>query len=136
MASLWRVVIVLSFALLSMQGAQAHALQQSQFGDATPHRALRHSGHAMQAEHTDALAFSRCADEFADANPGGHAPAPFNHHHGHCPCCVAGCGVHCGAMLAAFGFAGQAPDDSLPRTHPVSRYDGITRAPPVRPPIV
>jgi len=139
MGSLWRVVILLSFAWLSMQGVQAHAYAQA--GDTAAHgSAVRPRAHeARRMAPAAQLASASCADESSDAATSGQPTSKSGHQHqqhGHCACCMTGCGVHCGALLAAFRFSAQTPDHSLPRTHPVTRYDGVTRAPPVRPPIV
>jgi len=143
MGSLWRVVILLSFAWLSMQGVQAHAYAQTD--DAVAHGSVvrPHAADAQRVAHVAQLAAASCADESAEAGTEGRPASPqsghheHHHQHGHCVCCMTACGVHCGALLAAtFSFSAQAPDHSLPRTHPVTRYDGVTRAPPVRPPIV
>ncbi|WP_460901365.1 hypothetical protein [Paraburkholderia jirisanensis] len=140
MGSLWRVVILLSFTWLSMQGVQAHAYPQVDDAASSHGSTIRpHAHDAQRVAHDAQLAAVSCADESADAATSGQPTSKSGHRHqqhGHCACCVTGCGVHCGALLAAFSFSAQAPDHGLPRTHPVTRYDGVTRAPPVRPPIV
>jgi hypothetical protein len=124
MASLWRAFVVLLFALLSMQGAQAHVDRHD------------HARFADVPSHAGLVALAGCADASADANPERKPSSSSGCHHGHCACCMMGCGVHCGALPVAVSLAAPVTEDSPPRTHPVTRYDGITRAPPVRPPIV
>ncbi|MFC0400968.1 hypothetical protein [Paraburkholderia rhizosphaerae] len=123
MMPLLRFFIVLSLSLLAMQGARAHT----------------HVADALRA--VSVCAPARACDKGGDAGPravlgasagGGRYAA---HHHG-CSCCATGCGLHCGALIETFRFsAALRQANGVSRPHAARRYDGIKRAPPVRPPI-
>src|SRR5258708_36346958 len=122
MTPLWRMVIVLSLALLTMRGASAHEHAQHSMSTA-------HATH-MTAVHADSRAASQiplhCSDTTATS-------APCRHDHS--ICCTTACGVHCGALFIAFRFEPRASDSLLPRPFSEPRHDGVTHAPPLRPPI-
>ncbi len=119
--SLRRILIVLSLALLAMQGAFAHehAVQAR-----SPGHGIIVTGAAGQP-YTSSHTPSRCATMLA----------PRLCRHGHSSCCAAVCGVHCGAILQTFRFEPRISDTSPPRPLAELRDDGVTHAPPVRPPI-
>lgn len=119
--SLRRILIVLSLALLAMQGAFAHehAVQAR-----SPGHSIIVTGAAGQL-YTSSHTSSRCATMLA----------PGSCRHGHSSCCVAACGAHCGAILATFRFEPRISDTSPPRPLTELRDDGVTHAPPLRPPI-
>jgi hypothetical protein len=129
MKTLLSIVIVLSLALFVTQRASAHG-----YGDSV--------GVARMA---DAAAPSRAVDAArgdmpgeAACLPGRDAPVPGPHRSQHrCACCMTGCGAHCGMLGVALRFVAPPVDeDALRPSHPEALYDGVTRAPPVRPPIV
>jgi hypothetical protein len=114
-------LIVLSLALLAMQGAFTHE-------QAVPARSPGHgiviTGAAGQP-YTSSGTPSRCATMLA----------PGSCRHGHSSCCVAACGAHCGVILETFRFEPRISDTSPPRHLTELLNDGVTHAPPLRPPI-
>ncbi|SDG84610.1 hypothetical protein SAMN05216466_105388 [Paraburkholderia phenazinium] len=118
---LTRLLLLLSLALLTAHGASAHE------------RAVDSQHMAMPSVEG---AFGTAANAPAHC-PGSEATAsgePCGHDHAPC-CCVVTCGVHCGALFVAFQFEPHALDSAHPQSLPEPRRDGLTHAPPVRPPI-
>jgi len=118
MTLLSRILIVLTLALLGMQGASACEHEHA----STSPRAMRsHDAMRAVATHCDASTETR------------DAGSPC--HHAHSLCCMTTCGVHC-AMPSTAGVPARMPsaDVPVPRSDPART--GVTRAPPVRPPIV
>ncbi|CAB3746608.1 hypothetical protein LMG29542_00252 [Paraburkholderia humisilvae] len=107
--SLLRLFIVLSLALLAMQGARAHT----------------HDVDAVRA-----VALCASAQQPVSARDGQAASCRHR-----CPCCATDCGVHCGALIETYRFCPQRRADGVARPSAAPRYAGIMRAPPVRPPI-
>ncbi|WP_087733788.1 hypothetical protein [Paraburkholderia piptadeniae] len=118
MTLLSRILIVLTLALLGMQGASACEHEHV----STSTRAMRsHESMRVVATHCDASMDTRDA-----GSPCRHA---------HSLCCMSMCGVHC-AMLSTAGVPARmsSADVPVPRSDPART--SVTRAPPVRPPIV
>jgi hypothetical protein len=106
MKLLWRILIVLTFALLGMQSASA----------------CEHADAPHALEHANAI------------HRMGDSQAPC--HHDHAFCCSTACGAHCCALLSGIGASPRVTSSDVPVTHSDPQCAGITRAPPVRPPIV
>lgn len=128
MICLGRFLIVLSLALLAMQGAFAHEHVMPMQG----------KGVAMQmagvASNRDALLHSAPSLSFHCETAVAGEP-PRGRDHGHCACCMSACGVHCGAVLTTARFEPRSLDTTLPPPFAEPRRDGVTHAPPVPPPI-
>lgn len=127
MSCLRRFFIVLSLALLSMQGALAHehAAFVHHVGGT-----MRMTGVAGKFDNAQMLSAmpSHCADmtgTTVDARSG----------HGRCACCTTACGIHCGAVLVDFRFEPAKPGSVPPLSRLALRHDSVTYAPPVPPPI-
>lgn len=116
-----RLLLLLSLALIAAHGASAHEHEAD-----SQEMAMSSAGVALV---TAADASSYCPASTAPA-----AGQPCGHDHAPC-CCVTTCGIHCGALLVAFQFEPHALDSAHPRALPELRRDGLTHAPPVRPPI-
>jgi hypothetical protein len=133
MKSLLRVVIVLLLALLAMRDAGARVNTTSDM------RTLRHAAAGMSMRTAGAPAEASHAAACMPSDAGALMGSRDRHRHGGL-CCMTGCGACCGACCGAPVPALRivvAPADDVP--HPRSRSDardeGVTRAPPVRPPI-
>ncbi|TXC87537.1 hypothetical protein FRZ40_08130 [Paraburkholderia azotifigens] len=119
MKSLWRIVIVLTFSLLGMQGASA----------------CEHH-HDVSSSAVHAQAFSMYADAAhcvastteRDRNPSCQRT--------HSLCCMSACGVHCGALLSNAGGSARVASSRMPTADSDAMRASVTRAPPVRPPII
>ncbi|MEM5382197.1 hypothetical protein VSR68_01095 [Paraburkholderia phymatum] len=122
MTLLWRILIVLTLALLGMQGASACEHEHAATSPSPSTRAMHmdESMHAV-ATHCDASMDTRDA-----GSPCRHA---------HSLCCMTMCGVHCSAMSSGASVPARmsSADVPVPRSDPARA--GVTRAPPVRPPI-
>lgn len=120
MTPLWRMFIALTFALLGMQGASACEHGPASAGvvsaHASPTAASRHGDEALRSMDMRGP-ISRC-------------------HRTHSPCCTTMCGAHCGALLPTTGSSVPAQPVRLQPSRSEPLRAGITRAPPVRPPIV
>lgn len=116
-----RLLLLLSLALLAAHGASAHEHQAD-----SPEMTMSSAGAALV---TTADASSHCPASMTPA-----AGQPCGHDHAPC-CCIPTCGIHCGALLVAFQFEPHAFDSAHPQPLPELRRDGLTHAPPVRPPI-
>lgn len=114
MKSLWRIFIVLTFALLGMQGASA---------------CEHHHDAALQAMsmHTNAV-HRDTSTNTSDSNSSCHRT--------HSLCCMTACGAHCGALLSNVGVAARIASSDVPGADSDPARASVTRAPPVRPPIV
>src|SRR5690349_23551278 len=113
MKSLWRIFIVLTLALLGMQVASACEHHH----DASP---------PVMNMHTNA---AHCA---MSTNP---RDSDSSCHRSHSLCCMSACGVHCGALLSNVGMATRVASLDVPGAGSDPARAGVTRAPPVRPPI-
>ncbi|MEW6346876.1 MAG: hypothetical protein RXR20_16715 [Paraburkholderia sp.] len=119
MLFLKRLLILLSLALFTAQGAFAH----------------EHAGRmvsmtmssAADGQSTTSSTEAHCEDASASGQPCGGA-------HLLC-CCAAACGIHCAALFAAFQFEPHGSGPALPQLLSEVRREGLTHAPPVRPPI-
>jgi hypothetical protein len=119
MKSLWRILIVLTFSLLGMQGASACG-HHHEVGS----RVMR-----VHVSSTHAHA-ARCV---ASTSEGGQNASC---HRTRSLCCTSACGVHCGALLSSGGVSVRVASSELPAADSDVMRASITRAPPVRPPIV
>ncbi|SEJ27430.1 hypothetical protein [Paraburkholderia diazotrophica] len=119
MTLLSRILIVLTLALLGMQGASACEHEHASQPPRTMHS---HESMRVVAMHCDVSMDTR------------DAGSPCSHSHS--LCCMTMCGVHCSAMLSGAGVPARmsSADVPVPRSDPACA--GVTRAPPVRPPIV
>jgi hypothetical protein len=120
MSSLWRILVVLSIALLFTQRVSAHE-----------HDMQRIDGSGAQVVHRVATA--------EHAHGVSHVSAHCDMLHcvcGHASCCATMCGAHCGALFVAWRFEPWTPDASLPFSTTGPYRAGISHAPPLRPPIV
>ena len=122
MTAVWRILIVLCLALSVTQGAFAHVhATEAMVGGAAMQMAhgVDHApGVVSGIQHCDTMA--------ASAKPC---------HHDSSFCCATPCGVHCGALFAAFRFEPRASGASLPPALSEPQRAGVTRAPLLRPPI-
>ncbi|MFC0575204.1 hypothetical protein [Paraburkholderia solisilvae] len=127
MTSFLRFLIVLSLAMLTTQGARAHAR------DDDPLRLV------VICAHEQVLGRS---EEAARVETAASGPAHLvsvddrqraSHHC--CLCCMTDCGAHCAALMGNSRFSTHASTKGLAHSRTAPRYAGITRAPPVRPPI-
>ena len=135
MLFLKRLLVLISLVLFSAHVAFAHA--------AFAHGGLSNE-HAAQMFNMAIKTSSAANAPFAASVAPAHCPAyspglaasgqPRGHDHSLC-CCVATCGIHCGALFVVLQFEPRAPDLTLPSPLPEQRRDGLTHAPPVRPPI-
>ncbi|MBB2979203.1 hypothetical protein [Paraburkholderia tropica] len=114
MPFLRRLLLVFAFALLSMRGASA-----------CEHEAVMPMTHAAQS-------VARHAAEAGCTSSSGHQGSS----HCHASCCVAGCGVHCGAPPLAARFEAWGAGAHAPPVVAVRLRAGITHAPLLPPPIV
>ncbi|BCF87554.1 hypothetical protein [Paraburkholderia largidicola] len=114
MKSLWRILIVLALALLGMQGASA---------------CEHHRDASLQAMsvHTNAI-HRDTSTNTSDSTSSCHRM--------HSLCCMTACGTHCGALLSNIGMAMRMASSDLPGADSDPARASVTRAPPVRPPIV
>jgi hypothetical protein len=137
MLFLKRLLILFSLVLFSAHGAFAHvAFAHSEWSS---EHAAQMSGMVMETSSAANMNVSpsasgapaHCLAYSHGLVASGH---PCGHEHGRC-CCVATCGVHCGALFIAFQFEPRVPGSTLPPPLPEQRRDGLTHAPPVRPPI-
>jgi hypothetical protein len=121
-----RLFIVLSFAMMAIQGARAHAR------DADPTRpAVAACAHMRVSDEAWRTRTAASGPVHVAANDDRqHAP------HHRCLCCTTDCGAHCTALIDHLRFCAHAGADGLAQLRAVPPYSGITRAPPVRPPIV
>ncbi|MGH8781396.1 hypothetical protein [Paraburkholderia sp.] len=103
---MWRILIVLSIALLFTQRVAAHE-------------------HDVQVVHRVAT---------AEHVQGVHCDA-LHCEHSHASCCTTMCGAHCGALFVAYRFEPWTPDASQPPLAAGSRRASISYAPLLRPPI-
>ena len=127
MSCLRRFLIVLSLALLSMQGALAHE------HPAFAHHAGGTMGMTGVAGKFDTSQMLSAMSSHCAGMTGTMADAP--HDHGRCACCTTACGIHCGALLADFRFEPAKPGSMSPQPRRELRRDSVTYAPPVPPPI-
>jgi hypothetical protein len=130
MRVLLRVIFVVSLMLLTMQGAGAHVRNR---GSDTPRIAVADQSSRTAGPSHEALHDAACMPMGADPVPG---PGPRDRHHHGCLCCTTSCGVHCGALVDASRMAIPALGPAaLPPSRPDAHDDGVSHAPPVRPPI-
>ncbi|WP_146230001.1 hypothetical protein [Paraburkholderia tropica] len=122
MPFLRRLLLVFAFALLSMRGASA-----------CEHAAVMPMTHAVQ--HVGQSVAQSAALHAADAGCMSSS-AHQGSSHCHASCCVAGCGVHCGAPPLAARFEAWGAGAHAPPLVAVSLRAGITHAPLLPPPIV
>ncbi|CAG9215209.1 conserved hypothetical protein [Paraburkholderia sabiae] len=113
MKLLWRIVIVLTFSLLDMQGAFACEHHHDVSSRVVP----------MHAETAHCLASTSAHDRDASC------------HGTHSLCCMSACGVHCGALLSSVSVSAHAVSSEIHFADSDAMRASITRAPPVRPPI-
>jgi hypothetical protein len=123
-----RFLIVLSLALLAMQGAFAYERMMPMPGDGAAMQRRGVTGD-VSAPHVASSLPPHC-ETTAAAEP------PCNHDRDHCACCTAACGVHCAVLLSAWRFEPPSLDATLPPPLAELRRDGLTHAPPLPPPIV
>ena len=126
MTCLGRFLIVLALALLSMQGAFAHE-------HVTP--MPDGAGAMMVGVAADADPGASDVVSSMPSHYAGMAPSGTPVGHDHCACCTTFCGVYCGVLFAAFHFEPRKPGATPTRPLLEARRDGVTRAPPVPPPI-
>jgi hypothetical protein len=126
MILLLRFFIVLSLALLAMQGARAHARN----ADAMQPAWLCVRAPVCNGTDEVSQAASYVRAQRVSIGDGQLAP-----HHHRCLCCMTDCGAHCAALIVTIRVDVQGRADGLPRPRAVPRYAGVMRAPPVRPPI-
>lgn len=119
MTLLWRLFIVMSLALLTMQGAFAH----------------EHAMRPADAVHTMHLSAAHVATSSAMSHYEGVTTSNGPCRHDHSFCCATACGVHCAALFVTFRFDTRVPDALLPRPLSEPRHEGVTHVPPLRPPI-
>jgi hypothetical protein len=127
MSCLRRILIVLSLALLSMQGAFAH-----EYAVLVIHDAGKTGISSGPGEIGAARTLSSMPSHCTDMND---ITSHTLHGRERCPCCTTACGTHCGALLAAFRFEPAQPGSMRPQPRREFRRDGVTYAPAVRPPI-
>lgn len=128
MISLQRFLVVLSLTLLAMQGAFAHVASHLNHQPSSMHMTMVSSMPMNHAEISGGVthATSPCCNDAACGLPGRHD---------HCACCASACGIHCGALLTAYRFEPRTFAASLPSPLPEPLRDGVTHAPPLKPPI-
>ena len=137
MLFLKRLLILFSFALFSAHGAFAHVAHAQ--GELSNEHAAQMSGMVMETS-SAANANVTPAASGVPAHCPAYSPSPVasghpcGHDHALC-CCVATCGIHCGALFVVLQFEPRAPASTLPSPLPEQRRDGLTHAPPVPPPI-
>jgi len=130
MLFLKRLLILISLTLLFAHAAFAHGELSNEQAAQTFSMAMETSSAANVSLAASAVPVHCPAD-----SPGLAASGqPCGHDHSLC-CCVATCGIHCGALFIVLQFEPRAPDSTLPLPLPEQRRDGLTHAPPVRPPI-
>ncbi|MPW16270.1 hypothetical protein GCT13_04830 [Paraburkholderia sp. CNPSo 3157] len=122
MTLLSRILIVLTLALLGMQGASAC---EHEHASPSPRAMRMHESMRVVAMHCDA------SMDTLDTRDAG---APCRH--AHSLCCMTMCGVHCSAMLSGAGVPARISSANVPVPRSDPARAGVTRAPPVRPPIV
>jgi hypothetical protein len=135
MLFLKRLLILISLTLLFAHVAFAHAAFAH--GELSNEQAAQTFSMAMETSSAAnvPLAASAVPVHCPADSPGLAASGqPCGHDHSLC-CCVATCGIHCGALFIVLQFEPRAPDSTLPSPLPEQRRDGLTHAPPVRPPI-
>jgi hypothetical protein len=122
MNSVWRILIVLCLALSMTQGvfAHAHVTVATEYGA------------PMQMTH-DLDNVAGVVSETPHCNSMAASAMPCRHDHSFC--CSTSCGVHCGALFAAFRVEPHADGTSLPPPLSEPQRAGVTRAPLLRPPI-
>jgi hypothetical protein len=141
MLFLKRLLILFSLVLFSAHGAFAHvAFAHSEwYSEWSSEHAAQMSGMVMETSSAANVNVSPSASGApAHCLAYSHGLVVPDHpcRHEHCPCCcVATCGIHCGALFIAFQFEPRVPGSTLPPPLPEQRRDGLTHAPPVRPPI-
>ncbi|WP_109482471.1 hypothetical protein [Paraburkholderia sp. C35] len=118
MKSLWRILVVLTLVLLGMQGASAC---EHHHGDAA--RTMR-----MQQVRQASVVHCATSMNMDDASSSCHRT--------HSLCCMSACGAHCSALLSAIGVTARVASSDVPATGSDPARTSVTRAPPVRPPIV
>ncbi|MBN3755409.1 hypothetical protein G3N95_20870 [Paraburkholderia sp. Tr-20389] len=118
MKSLWRILIVLTLALLGMQGASACEHRH----DVSPRAMSMHASAPAPVVH--------CVTSTDTSDP----TAPC--HRTHSLCCLTLCGAHCSALLSSMGMSARIASSDLPGIDSDPARASVTRAPPVRPPIV
>lgn len=121
MSSLWRILVVLSIALLFTQRVSAHEQDVQRIA---VNNGAQVSHRIATAEHEHRVS---------------HLSAHCDMLHcvcGHASCCATMCGAHCGALFVAWRFEPWTPDASLPSSATGPYRAGISHAPPLRPPIV
>ncbi|MEM5291170.1 hypothetical protein ACFQ3P_17510 [Paraburkholderia sabiae] len=112
MKLLWRIVIVLTFSLLGMQGA---------FACEHHHHDVSSGVVPVHAEAAHCLASTSDRDSSC--------------HRTHSLCCMSACGVHCGALLSSVSVSAHAAASEIHFADSDAMRASVTRAPPVRPPI-
>ncbi|WP_321783380.1 hypothetical protein [Paraburkholderia sp. J94] len=122
MPFLRRLLLVFTFALLSVRGAGA-----------CEHEAVMPMTHASR--YVSQHASQHVAQPVAQAGCMS-APAHQGSSHCHASCCVVGCGVHCGAPPLAARFEVWGAGAHAPPIVAVRLRAGITHAPLLPPPIV
>lgn len=115
MTPLLRILIVLTLALLGMQGASACEHEHASTLHSHQHESMR-----VMTAPCDPAMLSR------------DAGAPCNTHS---PCCTTMCGAHCSALLSTASVPAHMSSGEQPVPHSDPARTGFTRAPPVRPPI-
>lgn len=118
MPFLCRLILACLFALFAVRGATA----------------CEHMQRIAQKPNAVVVASDHCGT----TKPAEMTNASGNGSHGACgtSCCVAGCGVHCGAPPVVSALGMPAPGGSTLAVLPVPMRAGITHAPPLPPPIV
>jgi hypothetical protein len=135
MLFLTRLLVLISLTLLSAHVAFAHAAFA--YGESSNEPAALMSGMVMETSSAAnvPLAASAVPVHCPADSPGLAASGqPCGHDHSLC-CCVATCGIHCGALFIVLQVEPRATDSTQPSPLPEQRRDGLTHAPPVRPPI-
>jgi hypothetical protein len=121
-----RLLIVLALALLAMQGASAQ-VRTAQLPPTQMMLTMVAQTDHSKATHAAVAAASHCPGVATGHAAGGN--------HDDCPGCPSACGIHCGALLAAYRLEPRAFHASLPSPLSEPLRGGVTHAPPVRPPI-
>ena len=116
MKSLWRILVVLMLALPCMQGASACEHHH----DAALRAVTVHESMPANVVHCDMSMPTRDS----------------SCHRTHSLCCMTVCGAHCSALLSSVGAALRIASSQMLDADSDPARASVTRAPPVRPPIV
>ena len=122
MNSLWRILLVLALACFCVQGVFAH----EHAAHATNTSIVTDTAHAQPHSSTASRAAAHCLDKAGTGSPCSRDDSI---------CCMTACGVHCAALFMTFRFEPAVAPGRISRPLSEASHEGITRAPPLRPPI-